>query len=152
MESTTLYEGEALLYDELVELIIKVIDHIMAAHEVLRKKVRRTMGGEVLELMHERAERLAREAEQRGLELGLERGIAQGIEQGIEQGREEGIEQGREQGLEQGIERGIAQGREQGREEAVELLAGRLRELGVDESLIKNAAEAAIEGCRDCAE
>ena len=37
-------------------------DHMLEAHETLRKKVRRTMGGEVLELMRDRAERLEREA------------------------------------------------------------------------------------------
>ncbi|MBQ9003552.1 MAG: hypothetical protein IJ087_17020, partial [Eggerthellaceae bacterium] len=137
LETATLGKGEALLYEELVELIIRVIDHIMAAHEVLRKKVRRTMGGEVLELMHERAERLAREAEQRGIELGLERGIEQGIEQGRELGVELGIEQGRELGIEQGRELGIEQGREQGvelgRKQGIEL--GRVQgiELGVEQ-------------------
>ena len=40
------------------------------------------MGGEVLELLNDRAERLEREAESRGLERGLKRGIEQGIEQG----------------------------------------------------------------------
>jgi peptidoglycan glycosyltransferase len=43
------------------------------------------MGGEVLELMRERAERLEREAKQQGFEQGLEQGIEQGIERGIEQ-------------------------------------------------------------------
>ena len=69
-----------MLYAELVEFIIRVIDHIMAAHEVLRKKVRGAMGGEILELMHERAERLEREAEQRGIEQGLEQGLEQGVD------------------------------------------------------------------------
>ena len=48
------------------------------------------MGGEVLELLHDRAERLEREGIARGIEIGL----AQGLEQGLEQGREQGLEQG----------------------------------------------------------
>lgn len=85
LESATLAEGEPLLYEQLVELIIRVTDHLFAAHETLRKRVRRAMGGEVLELMRDRAERLEREAEARGLEAGREEGLEQGIEQGIEQ-------------------------------------------------------------------
>ena len=54
------------------------------------------MGGEVLELMNDRAARLEREAEKRGLEEGLE----QGIEQGTQQGLEKGLEKGRELGIE----------------------------------------------------
>ena len=95
LEAATLAAGETLLYEELVELIIRVADYMLEAHEALRQKVRSVMGGEVLELMHERAERLAREAEQRGLE----------------QGRAD--------------------------------MADRLRELGVDESVIAQALEPA---------
>ena len=83
LEGATLDKGEPLLYEQLLELIIRVSDHLFRAHEALRKKVRRTMGGEVLELMRERSERLEREAEQRGLERGREQGIEQGREQGI---------------------------------------------------------------------
>lgn len=36
------------------------------------------MGGEVLELLNDRAQRLEREAENRGLERGIEQGIEQG--------------------------------------------------------------------------
>ena len=75
LESATLAEGEPLLYEQLVELIIRVTDHMLAAHETLRKRVRRAMGGEVLELMRDRAERLEREAEARGIEQGIEQGI-----------------------------------------------------------------------------
>ena len=52
------------------------------------------MGGEVLELLNDRAERLEREAESRGLEQGIKRGIEQGIEQGMEQGIAQGVERG----------------------------------------------------------
>jgi hypothetical protein len=50
----------------MVELIIRVSDYLLEADDQLRRKVRRAMGGEVLELWRERAERLEREAEQRG--------------------------------------------------------------------------------------
>jgi flagellar biosynthesis/type III secretory pathway protein FliH len=48
------------------------------------------MGGEVLELLNDRAERLEREAESRGLERGLKRGLERGLEQGLERGLEQG--------------------------------------------------------------
>ena len=98
LEELTLQTGETLLYEQLVELIIRVSDHMLRANEALRRKVRRAMGGEVLELMRERAERLEREAEERGIEKGIEKGIEQGIEKGIEQGIEQGIEKGIERG------------------------------------------------------
>lgn len=41
------------------------------------------MGGEVLELMRERAERLEREAREQGIEQGIERGIREGTGQAI---------------------------------------------------------------------
>ena len=100
LEGVTLAEGETLLYEELTELIIKVSDYMLRAHEALRKRVRRAMGGEILELMNDRAARLEREAEKRGLEQGLERGIEQGTQQGLEKGLELGIEKGLELGIE----------------------------------------------------
>ena len=121
LESSTLAEGDALLYEELVELMIRVSDHMLAAHETLRRKVRRAIGGEVLELMCERSERLEREAEQRGIELGLEQGREQGLEQGLEQGRKRGVEQG------------------------VDALSSLLRERGVDEALIRDATKEVME-------
>ena len=90
LEELTLQTGETLLYEQLVELIIRVSDYMLRANEAVRRKVRRAMGGEVLELMRERAERLEREAEERGIEQGREIGIEQGIEQGIERGIEQG--------------------------------------------------------------
>lgn len=83
--------GDRLLYEELVELIIRVSDHIMSKHDRLRGKVRNAMGGEVLELLNDRAARLEREAEERGIERGIEQGIEQGKELGIKQGVEQGI-------------------------------------------------------------
>lgn len=90
LESMTVETGDTVLYEELVELIIKVSDHLFSSYETLQKRVRRAMGGEVLELLHDRAERLEREGIARGIEIGL----AQGLEQGLEQGREQGLEQG----------------------------------------------------------
>ena len=115
LELVTLGEGEPLLYEELVELIIRVSDYLLATDEALRGKVRMAMGGEVLELMRDRAERLEREARERGFSQGLERGMEQGLERGLEQG------------LERGIEQGIA------------TLSSMLKERGVDEALIASA-------------
>ena len=78
LDSVSLQTGDTVLYEELIELIIKVSDHLLAAHASLQKRVREAMGGEVLELWHDRAARMEREA--------LEQGLEQGIEQGIEQG------------------------------------------------------------------
>ena len=83
-EILTLGAGDEVLYEGLTELIIKVSDHVLSSYDDLRKKVRLAMGGEVLELMGERAVRLEREAKQKGIKEGIERGIEQGIEQGIE--------------------------------------------------------------------
>ena len=118
LERATLAAGDAVLYEQLVELIIRVSDHMMEKHEMLRKKVRSAMGGEVLELMRDRAERLEREAEARGIELGIEQGIEQGIAQGIAQGRSQAIEE----------------------------LVALLRERGVDEAIISEFAASQSEG------
>ena len=40
LERATLVAGDAVLYEQLVELIIRVSDYMMEKHEVLRKKVR----------------------------------------------------------------------------------------------------------------
>jgi hypothetical protein len=82
LAEATIDKGDTMLYEELTELIIRVSDHLTRAYVALQKKVRAAMGGEVLELLNDRAERLEREAESRGLERGLKRGIEQGIEQG----------------------------------------------------------------------
>ena len=101
LELMTLGSGDSLLYEELVELIIRVSDHLLVKHDELRKKVKRAMGGEVWELMHERAERLEREAR--------EQGVAQGLEQGLEQGREQGIEQLAQMLQERGIDKDLVE-------------------------------------------
>lgn len=85
--------GDRLLYEELVELIIRVIDHILDKYESLRGKVRGAMGGEVLELLNERAKRLEREAEERGIEQGIVRGIEQGIESLVAELTERGVDE-----------------------------------------------------------
>ena len=125
LELATLGEGEPLLYEELVENITKISDYLLKAHDVLRKKVRAAMGGEILELLHERAERLHLEGIEQGRELGInegrELGINEGRELGIEEGREAGIAEGRELGIEEGREAGIAEGRELGIAEGREL-------------------------------
>lgn len=96
LEELTLQTGDTILYEELVELIIQLTDHMLTRYDTLRKKVRRAMGGEVLELWRDRVECLEREAKEQGLELGLEQGLEQGLEKGItdlsEQLRERGVD------------------------------------------------------------
>jgi hypothetical protein len=78
LAEATIGQGEVILFEEIIELIIRVSDHITAAYETLQKKVRAVMGGEVLELWADRVERVereAREAREQGLEQGLEQGI-----------------------------------------------------------------------------
>ncbi len=60
LEAAMLRADDTVLYEELVELIIRVSDHILEAHKALQGKVRGAMGGEVLELVHERAAREGR--------------------------------------------------------------------------------------------
>lgn len=61
--NATLASDDRLLYEELVELVTRVSDYMLSKHDELRGKVRNAMGGEVLELLNERAKRLEREAE-----------------------------------------------------------------------------------------
>lgn len=125
LANAVLDSGDRLLYEQLVELIIKVSDHVLSKYTTLQGKVRNAMGGEVLELMNDRAERLAREAKDQGYKDGIKLGVQQGIEQGIEQGVQQGIEQGIEQGID-----GIA---------------SQLKERGVDDSLVEAAIKAFYE-------
>ena len=94
LESSTLAAGEPLLYEQLVELIIRVSDHMLENHEELRRKVRRTMGGEVLELISDRVVQLEREAKE-----ARERGIEQGIEQGMDALSQKLVEYGVDESL-----------------------------------------------------
>ena len=73
LEAETLGAGDSLLYEQLIELIIRVNDHVFSGHDELGREVRSAMGGEVLELMRERSERLEREAREQGIEQGMER-------------------------------------------------------------------------------
>lgn len=74
LEAATLGQGEPLLYEQLLELIIRVNDYLLASQDDLRKKVHMTMGGEVIEFAYERVERLEREAAE-AREQGIEQGI-----------------------------------------------------------------------------
>lgn len=91
LEEVTIGRGDAELYRELTELIIKVSDHVFAAYDSLRKRVRGAMGGEVLELLTDKLARAEREAAE-AKELGMRQGLAEGIEQGFERGLAEGRE------------------------------------------------------------
>lgn len=71
LEAATLSDGKSLLYEELTGLIIHVTKYMLTAHEELQREVARTRGGEVLELVHERAERMEREAREEGVEEDL---------------------------------------------------------------------------------
>ena len=75
--------GSMMLYEELTALIIRVSNYVFRQNEKLQDEVNKAMGGEVLELLHERAERLEREALDRGLEQGLEQGLEEGLEGGL---------------------------------------------------------------------
>ena len=93
LADATLGRGDDLLYEELTELIIRVSDYLTRANEALQKKVRAAMGGEVLELLNDRAERMAREAEERGLADGMERGMERGASDLAELLRARGVEE-----------------------------------------------------------
>ena len=84
----TLLQGDELLYRQITELIIKVSDHLLAANEPLNRKVRPAMGGEILELMDDKIERLNNE-KKRSREEGIQEGIQRGIQKGINQERAE---------------------------------------------------------------
>lgn len=114
------------LYDQIVELTVRVSDYLLYAQAKLRKKVRAAMGGEILELMSDRIAAAEEEAAKRG-----ER-------KGFEIGEQRGLEIGTQQGIEQGIERGIEQG--------IERMAASLRAFGVDEAAIQSAIRSAQEG------
>ena len=119
LADATLSRGDDLLYEELTELIIRVSDYLTRANEALQKKVRAAMGGEVLELLNDRAERMAREAEERGLADGMKRGMERGMEQGLERGASDLAELLRARGVEEDlIEEAMAALRERQAQEA----------------------------------
>ena len=88
------------------------------------------MGGEVLELLNERAARLEQEA--------LQKGRREGRLEGQREGRLEGQREGRREGQEQGLKLG--------REQAVEAMSAELRSMGLDEESIAKAVAAALAG------
>ena len=65
----------------LLDMSNKVLEHIAARHEAVRKGVKAVMGGKILE--HE-AKTIRNEGIQQGIEQGLEQGLERGLEQGIE--------------------------------------------------------------------
>lgn len=91
LAEATIGKGDVLLYEELTELIIRVSDYLTQTYEALQKKVRAAMGGEVLELLNDRAERLEREAETRGLAKGMQQGLEQGTIDLAELLKEQGV-------------------------------------------------------------
>ena len=72
LEENFLEKGNEKLYRDMVELIIRIADHVFRDNEKVRKGFGDVMGGKVLEL---ESDKLI----QRGIEQGLERGIEQGI-------------------------------------------------------------------------
>jgi len=91
LEAETLAAGDCMLYEQLIELIIRVNVPFLAAHESLRQEVKGAMGGDVWELLGERAERLEREARE-ALEQGLEQGRSEAVDAMAEQLRAQGID------------------------------------------------------------
>ena len=72
LEENFLEKGNEKLYRDMVELIIRIADHVFRDNEKVRKGFGDVMGGKVLEL---ESDKLI----QRGIEQGLEKGIQQGI-------------------------------------------------------------------------
>ncbi|MBR3315515.1 MAG: hypothetical protein IKG18_15410 [Atopobiaceae bacterium] len=93
LATAVLTTGDRLLYEELVELIIRVSDYIMSQYDTLRTKVRGAMGGQVLELLNDRAERLEREAREEGRKEGRKEGREEGVQSLATQLKERGIDE-----------------------------------------------------------
>ncbi len=74
------------IYDDLIELIVKISDHILRKQNNIRERMRKLMGVQLLELHSERMARIAKEKMDEGLSQGIAQGIAQGMAQGIAQG------------------------------------------------------------------
>lgn len=71
LEENFLEKGNEKSYRDMVELIIRIADHVFRDNEKVRKGFGDVMGGKVLELESDKL---------------IQRGIEQGLEQGIEQG------------------------------------------------------------------
>ena len=76
------------------------------------------------------------EGREEGRAEGREKGLAEGREKGLAEGREEGRAEGREEGRAEGREEGRAEGRAQGRSEALAGMARKMRQSGMEDSLI----------------
>lgn len=137
LENIAILNDNALLYEHIVELCVRVSDHVLAKQEALKKKVRASMGGEILELMSDRIAAAEKDARERGREEGHAEGLKAGRAEGLKEGRAEGLKTGRAEGHEEGLE----EGREEGREEGQSDMAKRLRALGVAEELIAQALD-----------
>ena len=85
LETEFISEKKSVLYTDIIDLIVRISDHVFAEKENVRKGVEEIMGGKVLEL---RSERLREE----GREEGRAEGRAEGREEGRAEGREEGVE------------------------------------------------------------
>ena len=71
LEENFLKKGNEKSYRDMIELIIRIADHVFRDNEKVRKGFGDVMGGKVLELESDKL---------------IQRGIEQGLEQGIEQG------------------------------------------------------------------
>ena len=71
----------SLVYNVVGSAFVKVGRHVIPGNDDFSKKARSVMGGEVWELPFEKAERIAREAEERGMAKGMEKGEAKGASQ-----------------------------------------------------------------------
>ena len=84
LEEVTVKEDKALLYEQIVELSVRVSNYLLANLEKLREEVKASMGGMIIDLMSDKIAAAEKEALARGLEEGRKEGFEQGIEQGIE--------------------------------------------------------------------
>ena len=85
-------EDDELPRADLMELIMRVVDHMLGPESRIRREVHEVMGGQVLELY---SERLMREGRAEGLTEGRDLGRAEGLTEGRDLGRAEGFELGR---------------------------------------------------------
>ncbi len=81
LEQELLGEERAALYTDMIDLIIRISDHVFAGRETVRKGVEETMGGKVLQL---KSEKLLEEGEERGLVKGEARGEAKGRDEAFQ--------------------------------------------------------------------
>ena len=75
----TVKKDKALLYEDLIDLMTDISDYLLKNQEKLRKEVKKTMGGEVLEL---RSEKLIKKAKREGRVEGRIEGQREGKREG----------------------------------------------------------------------